>query len=262
MIEQFRIDLKSSYPKAIVDALLDSFIKMRENYYLEKHEPAELNGGKFVEACVRLIQYHLTGNYVPIGKKIPNMVVELRNFENSPTNSNDSYRIHIPRVLLSIYNLRNRRGVGHLGGDINPNLADSTFIASAANWVLAELYRIHYTISLAEAQKIVDDLVVRKIALIHDLGKIKRVLDPTLSARNKILLLLYSAYPKGLSDDELRKSVEYSNYSYFKKQILGKLHRERFIEYSSEGICLILPPGIKFVEENQIKWLSDLNRRK
>ncbi|MDD4876527.1 MAG: hypothetical protein PHQ86_05300 [Dehalococcoidales bacterium] len=158
------------------------------------------------------------------------MVKILRDFETFDKSKNDSFRIHIPRILLSVYNIRNKRGVGHLGGDVNPNLADATVITAAVDWILAELYRIFYTVSLNEAQEIVNGLVRRKIPLVWEINNIRRVLDPTISYRNQTLILLCSVYPSSLADDELVNCLEYSNPSRYRTNIIKNLHKDRLIE--------------------------------
>jgi hypothetical protein len=188
MIDKIRADISKKYPKDLVDALIDSYIEIKEQYYLNKLEPSELNGGKFVEACARIIEHELTGQFTPLGTSIKNMVLLLRKFETSPASHHDSFRLHIPRALLSIYNIRNRRGVGHLGGDVNANIADATLIATSADWVLAELYRMFYTSTLEEAQAVVTQLVKRKISLVHEVGEIKRVLANFLNFKEQTLL--------------------------------------------------------------------------
>ena len=188
-------DLKSRLPSELVDALLVSYDEIKQNYFLERHGPSELNGGKFCEACVRIIQHETdNGNYIPIGTSVRNMIGVLRDFERIPTNqATESYRIHIPRVLITMYNIRNKRGVGHLGGDVNPNFADSTLLATCADWVMAELFRIYYQCTLDEAQSIVDSLVQRKLVLVYDIEDVKRVLLSTMSHKNQTLVLLASA---------------------------------------------------------------------
>ena len=57
MLEQVRTDLKSKLPDDLVDALLNSYQEIKHNYIMGKHEPAELNGGKFCEVIVRIIQF-------------------------------------------------------------------------------------------------------------------------------------------------------------------------------------------------------------
>ena len=259
MINQLKTDLSTVFPSDIVEALVDSFVEIRENYYLHRHEPAELNGGKFVEAFVRLLQYYFDGSYTPIGTTIPSMIDELRRFERTSRTFHDSYRLHIPRILLGVYNIRNRRGVGHLGGDVNPNYADSTLIITSVNWVMSELYRIHYAIGLEEAQEIVDDLVERKLTLVYELGYVKRVLNHKLKASDQTLVLLYTAYPKRISEMDLLRYIEYSNAGNYRKRILRLLHQKRLIDYDDDRNCLILPPGLRYVEDNYEKWLSQLN---
>jgi len=259
MIDKIRTDISTKYPKSLVDALIDSYIEIKEQYYLNKLEPSELNGGKFVEACARIIEHELTGQFTPIGTSIKNMVLLLRNFETSPVSHHDSFRLHIPRALLSIYNIRNRRGVGHLGGDVNANISDATLIATSADWVLAELYRMFYTSTLEEAQAVVTQLVKRKISLIYEVGQIKRVLANFLNFKEQTLLFLASSYPYASPVNELFAQLEYSSLSAFKSKILRPLHKARMLNYSDQGECILLPPGLKFVEDHYQKWLMKLN---
>ena len=259
MLEKIKNDLKKTYPSDICDALIDSYVEIKEQYYLNRLEPSELNGGKFVEACVRLIQEELTGSHIAIGKHIPNIAKVLREFETFDKSKNDSFRIHIPRMLLSVYNIRNRRGVGHLGGDVSPNLADATAITTAVDWILAELYRIFYTVSLNEAQGIVNNLVKRKTPLVYEIKNVRRVLDPSISYRDQTLILLYSVYPSSMTDNELVDCLEYYHPSKYRNNTLKKLHQDRLIEYSEDFRCTLLPPGISYVEQRYSQWLNDLN---
>ncbi len=262
MLNQIRTDLYSKFPKEVVDALIDSYIEIKENYYLNRHEPAELNGGKFAEAVVRLLQYILNGGkYDPLGKHIQNMSNIIRSFEQIPQGKFlDSYRIHIPRVLSMIYNIRNKRGVGHLGGEVNPNIADATLIVTCCDWIFTELYRINYGCSINEAQKIIETLIQRKNPLIYQIGDTKRVLNPKLDMTKQTLLLLGECYPEEVSEKDLIKWIEPSNASVFRRDILRRLHDKRMIEYVEKTSCVILPPGLKIVEENYSKWMNSDNR--
>lgn len=259
MLDKIKVDFSNQYPSELVDAMIDSYKELKENFYLNKHEPSELNGGKFVEACARILEQELRGHFTPLGTSIPNMNLFLRTFETLPASHNDSLRIHIPRVLASIYNIRNRRGVGHLGGDVNANIADSTLIMGTADWVMAELYRMFYSTTLEEAQKIVNDLVARRLVIVHKIENVKRVLATFLPYKEQILLLLASVHPTEITDKDLCSFIEYSNFSLFKSRMLKPLHKERKIEYSNDGRILLLPPGLRFVEKNYYDWLIKLN---
>jgi hypothetical protein len=140
MIDKVTKDLKTALPTDLVDYLMSAYYEIKENYLLGRHEPSELNGGKFVEACYRIIEQETKGSYSAIGAHMPDMIGKLRALEQLPTTSaNESYRIHIPRALCMIYNIRNKRGVGHLGGDVNPNFTDSTLICACSDWILSQM---------------------------------------------------------------------------------------------------------------------------
>ena len=250
MIDKVTKDLKTALPTDLVDYLMTAYSEIKENYLLERHEPSELNGGKFVEACYRILEQETKGNYTAIGAHMPDMIGKLRALEQLPaTSAIESYRIHIPRALTMIYNIRNKRGVGHLGGDVNPNFTDSTMICTCADWILAELLRIHYSFSLKEAQNLVDSIVIRPTFLVHRIADIKRVLNPNLKNRDQALVLLASEYPKPISADILCTWIEPVSKGTF-LNLLKKLHSERLIEYGSDKICSILPTGLKYVDKN------------
>lgn len=252
MIENIRRVLEKKYPPELVQALLQTYLEIRHNYSLGKYEASELNGGKFVEACVRILQFETDRNhrYTPLGSPIRNMIDTLRSFEHAPSGIHESYRLHIPRILVGIYNIRNRRGVGHLGGDVNANLIDATYITTAANWVLAELYRLVQDASPEESAQVIQRIVTPRIPLVYDVSNIKRVLNPRLPFKEQVLLLLYTVFPKSLEVTELLRYTEYSNPSIFRKRILRTLHKDRLIEYNQEqDACTLLPPGVKHVEE-------------
>ncbi len=85
MIRQFKNDLKIVFPTDLVEALLDSYVEIKTNFIIDKWEPAELNGGKFVEATIRILQFACFGTHTPIGTSIRNTFAELQRIEQSPS---------------------------------------------------------------------------------------------------------------------------------------------------------------------------------
>jgi hypothetical protein len=152
-------------------------------------------------------------------------------------------------MLPALYEVRNRRGVGHAGGDVDPNHMDATLVVSMCNWIIAEMVRVvHALPSTEEAQKIVDSLAERKIPLIWQSGQMKRILDPKVTLRDQILLLVASN-PGPVSFADLIAWCDYKNRQYFLK-LLRSLHRNRLIELSeAENQIEILPPGSKHVSD-------------
>jgi len=258
-LDEVSVELKKNITPILIDALLEAYKEVKENFYLEKFEPSELNGGKMVEACVRILEI-LTGaaTHTPLGaNQIRNMIQKLQSFEQKDaTLYHESYRLHIPRVLISIYNLRNRRGVGHLAHDVKSNIMDAIYILNACNWVLAELLRLNHTITLDEAQRTVDALVERPDLSVYKFKNLSRSLKTNLTRKEQVLLILASHHPNVLTDEYLFKSIEPPNKANFKRDVLKLLHSERLIEYDNENNCMILPNGFKYIESNKSKFYS------
>jgi hypothetical protein len=251
-LDRLKQDLSTKYPGVLVGELLSAYERIKENFYLARHEPAELNAGKLCEAVLRILEYAAKGTYTSIGTSTRNMGDRLRSFENQ-TKLSDSLRLHIPRVANALYHIRNSRGVGHIGGDVNPNLADATLVATGADWIIAEFVRLHYNCPLDEAQRIVDSLVQRRLPLVYAVGDKKRVLNPKLSAAQQVLLLLSGEFPGNVDDVTLFQWTDYSNLSVFRRDVLRALHARRQIEYSPPS-CTILPPGLQLVEAHYAEW--------
>jgi hypothetical protein len=140
--------------------------------------------------------------------------------------------------------------VGHVGGDVDPNLMDATVVYSMTSWILAELIRVFHNLSTKEAQEAVDALSERKLPLIWSPdGKLKRVLDTGLNTGDQTLLLLHQALG-WVTDATLLASVEYSNASAYRSKVLTKLHRDRLIEYDkAQRRARISPKGSAYVEK-------------
>ena len=71
-----------------------------------------------------------------------------------------SPRIQIPRMIAALYEIRNHRGVGHAGGDVNPNQMDATAVLYISKWLMAELVRILHGLTTDEASEIVEAALV------------------------------------------------------------------------------------------------------
>ncbi len=231
--------LKLNFPHEVVDALLNAYREIEGNFILGKWKASELDAGHFVEASRRLIDFKLFTIYREIGKSLPNFSdAELKRYENAA--GDESYRILIPRALKAVYNVRNKRGVGHLGV-ISPNEMDATYILYAVKWVLAELLRLVSGSNPIQAQKTIESIVERRLSLLWKHDGITRILQTGISARAQILILLYDSSPQ--TDVDLKSIIEYKNLSNFRK-IMQRLHNERLIEFKSGALSLITPKGI------------------
>lgn len=229
--------------------LLSTFDDIVGHFRAGRWEPSELNGGKFCEIVHSILRGHVDGAYPKKSSKPKNMVDACKDLEKA-AGFPRSIRIQIPRMLVSLYEIRNNRNVGHVGGEVDPSHMDSVCVLSMARWILADLVRVFHDLSADEATTIVEALSTRDVAAVWDVAGKKRVLDPGLSAHDAMLLLLYGAAGP-VSDGDLIDWLEYGNASRFKSQVLGGAHKKRLVEYDRKAGAVVLSPlGVEYVERH------------
>ena len=235
--------LEARYPEELASHIISSFTSVEQNYRLEKWKTSELDAGHFVEAARRLIEFELFGSYTAFDKELGSFnPTVLTRYEHA--SGSEELRIIVPRVLYSIYCVRNKRGVGHLT-TISPNKLDATFILNSVKWVVGELIRLASETTPDLAKSLVDEILFRHVDLVWDDGETFMVLAPNLFAPDKALLVLYRQ--DRLHVDDLRKKVEYTDKSKFKK-ILAAMQVGRYIHVDDAGIVKISPVGVQRVE--------------
>lgn len=246
-------DALISIPNGLREPLVTCYNEIARNFAERRWEPAELNGGKFSEVVYTILDGAISRAYAKEPSKPANMPDACRALEAKPSDGtrpgDRSLRILIPRILPALYEIRNNRGVGHVGGDVDPNFQDAVAVYQMASWVMAELVRIFHDISLDEAQQTVDGLVERKHPLVWQHEDVRRVLDPNLSKGDQALVLLYSG--GGWIDEKVLTGwVEYQNATDFRNKILRSYHKDRLIEYDGERHRVRLTPrGSEDVEK-------------
>ncbi|WP_321476622.1 hypothetical protein [uncultured Paludibaculum sp.] len=236
----------SVIPAGLRTPLLAEYDSLVTNYSEQKWTAAELSGGKFCEIVYTILDGYAKGTYSAKPSKPANFVEACRRLENNNSVPR-SFQILIPRLLPPLYEIRNNRNVGHVGGDVDPNHMDATTVLAIVAWVMAELVRVFHGTTVAEAQEIVDSIVERPVPLIWQSGQIKRVLDPKMKLREQVLVLIGSC--AGPVDVEsLQTWTECKDKAYFKK-LIGALHKSRLVEASDGKTVRLLPPGTTVVAQ-------------
>lgn len=236
-------------PNNFEDELFDKYREIERNFREQRWEPSELNGGKLCEAAYSILAGHVAGSFPPKPAKPQNFPMACDALEKAPTSFSKSVRMLIPKILKGLYDIRNSRSVGHIGGDVDPNHMDAVCVLHMSKWVVSEIIRIFHGVSVDKATQIVEVLSNREIALVWDTGKTKRVLDISLTMLEKTLVLLYGSITP-LTEKSLVESLEHSNSTVYRRDILKKAHKARLIEYSqSDGTVVISPLGSRRVEQ-------------
>jgi len=242
----------ATIPDTLKNPLIEEYNNIIQNYLHKKWTPAELSGGKFCEIVYAIIKGYSIGHYPNKPEKPQNFVNACRSLEN--TANPRSFQILIPRMLPVLYEVRNNRGVGHVGGDVDPNYMDANAVLAMTSWIMAELIRVFHALKTDDAQETANSLVERRTPLVWQSGEIRRVLNPDLGFKEQVLLLLASC-SSPISKEDLLKWIEPSNRSYF-YQVLRDMHKSRYVELSQDEKWVeLLPPGMKIAEQiisNQI----------
>jgi len=245
-----RDDILGQLPEELRRELLDAYGEVTRNYRERRWEPSELNGGKLCEVAYTILRGHVDGHFPSQSVKAPNMVDACRHLEQaSSTAWPRSVRIQIPRMIIALYEIRNNRGVGHAGGDVDPNQMDANCVLSMSKWIVAELVRVFHKVDTQAATAAVESLTERVLPVVWEVDGKLRVLDTRLTMKSKVLVLLYHS-PVPVDERDLLNWVEHSNSSVFRSKVLRPMHNEKLIEYSPEsGNVHLSPKGSAFVEE-------------
>lgn len=240
----------ANFRKRILDTYHEIKKREREASLSESFDAAGISTGKFCESVIRLLQHELTGSSTQFGKHIPNFPDACRKLITSQANSGpESLRIVIPRALVFLYTMRGKRGIGHVGGDIEANSIDLATMVRVCDWILCELVRVYHTLPIEDAQAVVDALAIKQLPEIWEVAGKKRVLNTGLRYKEKVLLLLYSGTDSNALPEELFDWCEHSHFSNFQRDVLNKLHGDKLIEYDrSEQIVYLSPKGVVEVE--------------
>ncbi|HEY4489557.1 MAG TPA: hypothetical protein VJA87_03725 [Candidatus Paceibacterota bacterium] len=232
-------------PNDLVTALQTEFQKLHQQYFLGKWEPAQLNGGRFGEAVLRIVEYKDTNKFTPVGTQLNRKQIVNNVAQNTALPK--SLRLQIPILAELVMDFRNDRNVGHLG-TIDVNEMDSAFVLNASNWIVAELIRLETQMSPADAQAEIKKIIERKVPIVEEIGGRLKCLNPKLDAKTKAVVFCYQKYPEAISLDNLVNWTEYTNKGVLRKQLEG-LNKASIIDFRNDSAQLTRK-GIEWVEKN------------
>jgi hypothetical protein len=232
----------AAIPKPFRSRLLTTYGSFKAAWINREFDTCGLRAGKFCEVMLRYLQQSLTGSHVAFGTKIPNFTDECRNLERLPKAAGpESLRVLMPRALDFAYTLRNKRDIGHVGGDVEANEIDAAAAARLIDWCLSELVRVVHPLSLEEAQDLLDAIAEREVALVWSVAGKRRVLNPRLSRSDQTLLLLYGELDSAVAVEDLADWIEVPR-SHYKSRVLQPMHAKRLIEYDRATETVLLSP--------------------
>lgn len=248
-----------SVPAELADRLIEAYRGLKLAFLDSQHDLCGLRCGKFCEAMVRVLQHHVDGTYMPLGCQLTDFRKECDSLERKPVAAApESARVIIPRALNFLYTIRNKRGIGHIGGDVDANVIDAMTCVQLADWCLCELIRLVHDLPLTEAQELLDLLCQRSTPFVWKVGKLKKLLIPGLDFKSQTLLLLYSEPSGSAAVETLIQWTEYSNKTVYTRSVLDALHDSRLVHFDrSTNAVTISPSGIRKVEQELTPFLRN-----
>ncbi len=249
-------DLQSalaSIPDQLRNPLIKLYTEALTEYRANRWEAVGIKAGKLCEVVYTIIDGRISGTYAAKPGKPSNMVDACTKLQQRTSVHGRALCIQIPRMLISVYELRNNRDVGHVGSDVDPNAMDAAYFIRAVKWMVAELVRNFNSASVDDARNLVEAVTQRTFGAVWEQGDVKRVLDPSMGAKDRILLLLYAAGGEA-SVKDLCVWSEYANASRLRSDVLKDIHTKALIHFDrARDAVHLLPPGISVVEERLLK---------
>jgi hypothetical protein len=248
---RIRAALLNRFPQRLVDELLECFTEQKRNLLLGKLRPNEVEGGRFAEAAFRILEQAAGWPGTPIGTQFDTDGLIRRLAATLAATANDSIRLHIPRTLRVIYDIRNKRDAAHLADGIDPNLQDSTLVSASLDWILAEFVRIAGGITPDEAFSLVKAITIRRIPAVEDIDGFLKTLRPSLGPGDRVLLLLYHRADNGATDKELAKWIKPAQRANLPRT-LRQLEHDKDLVVSVGGRYKITRRGIQDIEARNL----------
>ena len=245
-------------PSTLKRRTVKSYKDLKARVLEGEYDAVGVRAGRLAEVLVRVLQHILTGTYTPLTSKLGNFKRECDLLESQPATSGpEGLRVLMPRALLFLYTLRNKRDFGHVGGEVDANEIDAATATRLADWCICEIVRVTHSIPIEDAQALCDAISERQLPWIWNvLGK-KRVLNTTLGYREQALLLLYSEIQVAMPIEDLCDWIEHPRMSNFRRDVLTRLHEDRLIEWDRETeMAIISPAGVANVEREILPKLD------
>ena len=251
MLQTVRQGLVASLDPGLVDELLAAYQEAKRNFYLGGLRLSAVEGGRFCEAAFRLLQQRTTGKFDALGKQVDSDAL-IKLLANIPgANQPESVRLHIPRALRVVYDIRNKRDNAHLADGIDPNLQDASLVVAVLDWVFAEFVRLYHFVTPNQARNMLESIVTRIAPAVEDFDGFLKVLRTDLGASDFLLLLLYQRGPQGATFGDLESWARPKMRSNLRRTLTSLEHDKAYV-HGSNYTFRITRSGQQYVEVNRL----------
>jgi DNA-binding transcriptional regulator YbjK len=148
----------------------------------------------------------------------------------------------------------------HLAHDIDPNLQDATLVVGTIDWILAEFVRLFHEVSADEAQRIISDLITKRVPAVQNIDGFLKIQNAKLEVSDR-LLVLYERGSRRATRDELYEWV-HPKMRRNLNRALARLEHDRALIHSVGNVFQITEAGMREVEDRRLhEWNEKPPRR-
>lgn len=244
MLNSIIDELPDDLNKTLVRDLFQEYKEIKISFHIQNYELTLTKLGKFIETIFQLLSAVAFGetpthpNFNELSKKL----------ENIPeTNQPVAVRILIPRIGLMLYAIRSKRGAVHKNHETSTGYIDSQLALAGCNWIISEFLRIYLKRETSEVQRIIDSISKIPHSLIEEIDGDIIILEPKMSLKEQVLILLHHEYPSSVSNNVIRSRIKGKSLTHL-SEILKKLINGAFIHKTDPGYILTVK-GISEAEK-------------
>lgn len=231
-------NLSSRIEPKVVKSILDCYQKMVAERRKGGIEECLTQGGKFVEHCLRAVEFIRTGTAPVEIKNASDTIKAIEKDKSLP----DSLRVLIPKVAHAmVYEIRSKRGAVHVK-EIDPHAIDAALCVQAASWIVAELLRLYHTDDENAVVDTMSSLMRVEMPLIELFGD-EMVVTAKVPCPTELLLLIANSAPSGM--DRKAIGLASKNSASTISKTLQRLAADRLIHRTADGQLHITGPGEK-----------------
>jgi hypothetical protein len=235
-------ELATIIDPAFAKAIVESYIEVQQRFLAGDWKPAELDGGRLCEATARAV-YQLdsrTITHTQLPGEVCEKIIDADNKHTHQLSSSD--RQHLCRTMSLVYKFRSSRGAVHISPNYTANYMDSMLVLHASKWIIAEFLRLAWKKDQNVIAETIAQLVQLQHTMIHELDGKPLVLQPGISAREEIFLLLGNASTNRLSRSALRERAPHQKPATLNAAIT-KLLATKEIRPADNGDLALTPNG-------------------
>lgn len=234
-------------PDEVVEALHSEYVTLESRFARQDWDPARLASGKYAEALLRYLEWKQSGSHTPVGTQINRTTVinQVSNDASLP----EGIRFLVRRCADLLLDVRNKRGVAHLGDVVDVEEMDARLCVRLASWSLAEVVREESDLDPEEVQSLIDRLSATHFPLVEEIEGELIVVAKDLTSRKQALVALYHAFPDPMPMAELQAAVKYPRAARFRKMMEQEADKG-ITHIKGEKVYLTKNRGVPWVEEN------------